>query len=98
MELETKQRIQWIDVAKGLAILIVVLGHCIGNLTDPVNKIILAFHMPLFFFLSGYCVKVSEIKFLPFLKKKAIALLVPQITLGTISTAFDVLTGDGGVY
>ena len=51
------KRIEWIDSARGIAILFVVLGHCIGNIEDPVNKFILAFHMPLFFFLSGLCAK-----------------------------------------
>ena len=42
-----------IDVAKGIAIILVVLGHSIAEPTVPLNKFILSFHMPLFFFLSG---------------------------------------------
>ncbi|WP_442945177.1 acyltransferase family protein [Nostoc sp.] len=44
------QRIEWIDCWKGLAIITVVVGHIIA----PVSKYIFWFHMPLFFFLSGY--------------------------------------------
>lgn len=47
-----KNRIEWIDAAKGLGIFLVVLGHAlppVGLLTTT----IWAFHMPLFFFLSG---------------------------------------------
>ena len=45
-------RINWIDQAKGIGILLVVVGH----MTIPLNLSILifSFHMPLFFFISGY--------------------------------------------
>lgn len=44
-------RIKWIDSAKGLAMICVVLGHMsIGWMDD----IVFAFHMPIFFVLSGY--------------------------------------------
>jgi fucose 4-O-acetylase-like acetyltransferase len=50
-----KQRLQHIDIAKGLGILLVVLGHN-RALTDglpAVHTVIYLFHMPLFLFLSG---------------------------------------------
>jgi fucose 4-O-acetylase-like acetyltransferase len=45
-------RINWIDQAKGIGILLVVIGH----MTIPLKLSILifSFHMPLFFFISGY--------------------------------------------
>jgi fucose 4-O-acetylase-like acetyltransferase len=52
-----------IDIAKGLAIILVVYGHLIEHsmapwaqdfLGIPVFKVIYTFHMPLFFFVSGY--------------------------------------------
>lgn len=85
----SSQRIQWIDIARGIAILLVVLGHCIGNLEDPVNRVILAFHMPLFFFLSGLCAKDTVEPINCFLKKKLLTLLVPQMTLGMLNTVFN---------
>lgn len=47
-----RQRVEWIDGAKGLGIFLVVLGHALapGGLMPAV---IWTFHMPLFFFLSG---------------------------------------------
>ena len=45
-------RIEWIDAAKGIGIIFVVLGHI--WLIGPGPKYISSFHMPLFFFLSGY--------------------------------------------
>ncbi|PRO86209.1 hypothetical protein C6Y10_03690 [Lactiplantibacillus pentosus] len=59
-----KERIVWIDIAKGIGILLVVYGHALGgimntsgigvhnSLTIPYN-VIYGFHMPLFFFLAG---------------------------------------------
>lgn len=45
-------RINWVDQAKGIGILLVVIGH----MTIPLKLSILifSFHMPLFFFISGY--------------------------------------------
>lgn len=65
-----KQRVQWIDYAKGIGIFLVVLGHTIrgivGNsilestaLVQFVDRWIYAFHMPLFFLISGLFVQRS---------------------------------------
>lgn len=53
-----KVRIQWVDVARGIAILFVILGHAIFDVKLNYNSyaahIIFAFHMPIFFIVSGY--------------------------------------------
>lgn len=60
-----KGRIEWIDTAKGIGILLVVLAHCWRGLIDNgvmqwtdglrlLDHAIYSFHMPLFFFLSGF--------------------------------------------
>jgi fucose 4-O-acetylase-like acetyltransferase len=60
----TKARIDWVDYAKGLGIVLVVIGHSLrGEITSAkgselllahqIDAWIYAFHMPLFFFLSG---------------------------------------------
>ncbi len=49
---QTDGRIDWIDAARGIGILLVALGHTWG-LDPAAKKIVYAFHMPLFFFLSG---------------------------------------------
>jgi fucose 4-O-acetylase-like acetyltransferase len=69
-------RIKWIDVGKGIGLLLVILGHLVIYGQSVFNWIF-SFHMPLFFFLSGYIFK-SEVKNLkPFLKKIGINLIVP---------------------
>lgn len=47
---EKKSRVEWIDILRGFAILLVILGH--NN--PPFMAYIYGFHMPLFFILSGY--------------------------------------------
>lgn len=49
-------RIEWVDIAKGIAILLVVLGHtglAVGS-ARYLDAFIYSFHLPLFFVLSGY--------------------------------------------
>ena len=47
------RRFEFIDAAKALGIVLVVLGHAPGR-PDGVTTLIYGFHMPLFFFISGY--------------------------------------------
>ena len=70
------QRINWIDCWKGVAIVTVVAGHI---LDIKVAKYIYWFHMPLFFFISGYLYK-EKYDYLPFFKKKCFHLIVPYIS------------------
>lgn len=62
------ERIVWLDVAKGMGILLVVLGHALGGIIDMPGKATLPgfravflgiyiFHMPVFFLLSGLLVR-----------------------------------------
>ncbi|SFU30234.1 acyltransferase [Pustulibacterium marinum] len=72
-------RIHHIDVLKGIAIFLVVLGHTIRNV--DVSVFIYSFHMPLFFIISGLF--FNEKKFQSFgevVVKKAKTLLLPYVT------------------
>lgn len=61
------RRLQWIDNAKAMGIILVVIGHMNRGLMPhfhlPIQQVmdhyIYAFHMPLFFFLSGFLVNKS---------------------------------------
>lgn len=65
-----KKRIEYIDIAKGIGMILVVIGHCINDKTFP-GTWIYSFHMPLFFVLSGLCFSDKKYPtFLPFLWKK----------------------------
>lgn len=70
------KRIVWIDIAKGLGILLVVIGHV---RTMPfIHECIYLFHMPLFFLLSGMVFKVEEY-WIPCIRKKIVHLLLPYV-------------------
>jgi fucose 4-O-acetylase-like acetyltransferase len=71
------KRIEYIDIARGIGILLVVLGHNDFGYISPFGyKLIYSFHMPLFFFLSGYFLNVT-IPFWEFFKKRFNSLLKP---------------------
>ena len=77
-----EERINWVDIAKGIGIVLVLLGHAPRDsmrmqypLIDFLYYFIYSFHMPLFFFLAGMIFGHTQIKkpsksFLAFLKKK----------------------------
>lgn len=54
-----KNRIIWLDLAKGIAIICTIIGHTVPYGSD-IRNIIFSFHMPLFFLLSGYTTKRIE--------------------------------------
>jgi fucose 4-O-acetylase-like acetyltransferase len=71
-------RIVWIDAAKGLGILLIVLGH-VWSLDDPsfFYEWMYAFHVPLFFFVSGLTLKPGTRSMLDVTRAKAVRLMVP---------------------
>ena len=73
-----KERIKWIDVAKGYGIILVIYGHVA---TDIFATWLYTFHVPLFFFLSGYFFNPDK-KPKEFLYSKSKGLLLPYLTLG----------------
>ena len=71
------KRIEYLDIAKGIGILLVVLGHNDFEVISPfIQRMIYSFHMPMFFFLSGYFINAS-IPFFDFFKKRFNALMKP---------------------
>ncbi len=63
---ETKKRIEWLDCARGLAMLLVIIGHVVGNeysLSGYVLRgLIFSLHIPLFFILSGLVFKPTAVE------------------------------------
>lgn len=80
-------RVDSLDVYKGLAILLVVVGHLVQSATPEFDKSLLfkgiyMFHMPLFFFVSGmvYALKGAKVSFQGLgdsVRKRARQLLLP---------------------
>jgi fucose 4-O-acetylase-like acetyltransferase len=83
---QVSSRNPMVDIAKGLLILLVVVGHTSG-LNNDVSRYILWFHMPCFFIISGLFMKTdgtlrNEVR------KKVLRIVVPyacfSILLGTV--------------
>ena len=73
-----KNRIDYIDIARGLAIMLIVVGHIINKSmhTSLLIKIIYSFHVALFFLISGYLFNSNK-KITEFAKNKFIRLMIP---------------------
>lgn len=68
------KRIEWIDIFKGVAIILMVVGHSTGKF----NGFIYQFHMSAFFFISGYTYTHNRNEsYTKFALKKAYRLLLP---------------------
>lgn len=71
----TNDRYEFIDIAKGVGILAVVWAHIL--LVGWTHEIIYAFHMPLFFFISGFLFNVNKYSsFQTFLVKRFKRLII----------------------
>ena len=94
-----KERIQWLDIVKGIAILGVVLQHTLQrlmtyyNLKDDVilnylNRIVVSCNMELFFFISGVIFFLQRERYQNnpkwFVKTRFIDLMIPYLILGPI--------------
>lgn len=80
-----QKRMMWLDIAKGLAILLMVLGHCLDAST-PLHDFIYSFHMPLFFLAAGFTMRAKPRR--DVLASSARRLLVPYFVVSAILFAF----------
>lgn len=76
------------DIAKGIGICLVILGHN----ENPLTNYIYSFHMPLFFLLAGIF-HSSKSEYSIFLKNKTKALLVPYFSFSIILFLFWMVIG-----
>lgn len=77
----SKTRIEWVDAAKCIGILMVMFGH---NWLDwRYCYYFCSFHMPLFFILAGYTFSDRRAPF-EFIKQKAKVLIIPYVFLWSV--------------
>lgn len=89
-----KNRIVWLDTAKGIGILLVVVGHTMSPVMEghevmtAVYSILYVFHMPLFFLLSGMVsgrlLNAGESEKRKLLRQRAKRLMVPYFVWAII--------------
>lgn len=77
---EEKNRIEWIDTMRGIAMIMVIYGHIDGG--SYVGKFVYLFHVPAFFFLSGYLFNPS-VSLGRYFQKRICRLLVPFVLFGS---------------
>ena len=70
-----KSRIEYLDIARGIAIILMVIGHVIGN--GWKRDLIFSFHMPLFIIVSGMFFK--EKRFKDFIVNTIKKLIIPYV-------------------
>ena len=73
-------RVEYIDIFRGIGILLMIMGHV--GFGKNFDYFIHAFHMPMFFFISGFLFKNNYTSFISFLCKRIKTLLVPYFFWG----------------
>ncbi|MDD3040486.1 acyltransferase family protein [Bacteroides sp.] len=76
-------RLEYIDVARGIAMLCIVAGH-LG--IAEVNRVVFTFHIPIFYFITGYFLTTNGSK-VNFVKKKFKTLIIPYLFSGLLVVA-----------
>lgn len=83
------RRVDYLDMVKGIGIILVVAGHC-GYLAKDALTVIYSFHMPLFFIVSGMisCYRRDELKPLKqVIVKRLKSLMIPYAIFSLIYLA-----------
>lgn len=80
--METEKRIAWIDIMKGILMVTIVLGHVYD--TGILRKYLYSFHVPAFFFLSGFCFTYRH-NFCSFIYKRLRTIMIPYFFFSVVS-------------
>lgn len=86
-------RLKWIDIARGIGVILVIIGH-LSKFYEGIGQWIYSFHMPLFFALSGilfFVKKEWEKKPSAFLVSKLKGLAFPYVTISVANIVYDLI-------
>ena len=89
------KRIDYIDVARGIAILLMIIGHVL-TVGGWKRNIIFSFHMPLFVIASGFFFKENE-KFSVMIRKALKTLIIPFLIIIFLDTLFEYIMKDKNI-
>lgn len=73
-------RLSWLDIMKGIGIILVVVGHISSN--KIIFNWLYSFHMPLFFFAAGWVYKKKQ--FLIDIKRRIQTIVIPYFSFGLV--------------
>lgn len=101
--MDQKNRVTYLDMAKGVGIVLMVTGHLIGSVQtidyktyfEPLYQWIASFHMPLFFIISGILLWITEEEkrsMRQIVLRKARTLLLPYATFSIIYIVMNIYT------
>ena len=74
------RRVDYVDIFRAFGIIFMVMGHI--GFGGRFDYFIHAFHMPMFFFVSGMFFNPEERNYLSVVRKKARTLLIPYVCFG----------------
>lgn len=78
-----QQRIGWVDIVRGIFMLMIVIGHVFFYSDSVIRWYVYSFHVPAFFFVSGYCFRYRN-GFKGFIKQRFVRLIVPYLLLSVL--------------
>ena len=81
------KRIVWVDYFKALGIFLIVWGHAFIDFKD-LTYFLFTFHVPLFFFVSGYLEKTAPTNIKNYIYKVLFTLVSPYIIWNLLSFVF----------
>lgn len=81
-----QQKINWVDNLKAVGILAVILGH----IASPLGSFIYSWHMPLFFIIAGFFIKL-ELSIKEFIVKDFKRLMIPYFLFAFIGLVLETL-------
>ena len=93
--IQNKNRIDWIDVAKGIAIIFVLIIHYDRRAAGRIAALGLMFCVQLFFFLSGMFANCEKYTFKEYVKRQAKALMLPYAAFSVINIIFHYIFNRG---
>lgn len=85
------KRLSWLDSLRGFGIILITLGHL--GCFELLERYIYSFHVPLFFFISGYLYRRGTQPLSTYIKKKTLTILVPFFAWTFLSTLLNVVLG-----
>ena len=89
-----RNRVDWVDIFKGICIIAMVLGHA----GAPFTTYIYMFHIPAFIFISGYTFNGDQYSVFSYVKKKIKTLIIPFFSVNIIFIIIVGITQHIGIY